>query len=388
MRILEIRERRVPISRYADPSIGPASLSTSVVAVLTDHRRSGEAITGYGFGSIGRFAQGGLIRERFAPRLLEVRAQDLLRNDGPGIDPFKAWSVMMSGEKPGGHGERCVAVGALDMAIWDAAAKAAGQPLYRFLAETGGRAPEPANVSVYAGGGYYYPSDDASRLTEEIRRFVELGFECAKIKIGSATQSEDVERIEAAISVLGQGGRLAVDAMNAYASDDAIRMACALEPYGLRWFEDFCDPLDYETHAAVAREYGPPISAGEALFSSSDARNLLRYGGLRAGHDVLTFDPVHCYGLPEYLRIIELFETAGWSRNEFQPHGGHLFALHVAAGLGLGGCECNPHSFQPFGGFSDGQQIANGVTRPPNSPGIGFETRSALIDFLEHTLEA
>ena len=87
------------------------------------------------------------------------------------------------------------------------------------------------------------------------------------------------------------------------------------------------------------------------------------------------------------MRIIGLFENSGWSKNEFQPHGGHLFGLHVAAGLGLGGCECNPHNFQPFGGFSDNQQIANGVTRPPDAPGIGFETRSALIDLLEHTLE-
>ena len=80
-------------------------------------RRDGAPVVGYGFGSFGRYAQGGLIRERFAPRLLAA---------GGGLDPFRAWEAMMAGEKPGGHGERCVAVGALDMALWDASAKAAG----------------------------------------------------------------------------------------------------------------------------------------------------------------------------------------------------------------------------------------------------------------------
>jgi D(-)-tartrate dehydratase len=370
MRIVDIRERTVPLSRYADPAIPSSGLNTSAVAVVTDVLRDGVPIVGFGFSSIGRFAQGGLIRERFAPRLL-AEPEDAL-------DPFRAWDLMMAEEKPGGHGERCVAVGTLDMALWDAAAKIAGQPLYRFLAERAGREASGAPVPVYAAGGYYFPSDEIGRLTDEVRGFLDGGYTHVKIKIGGRPLAEDLRRIEAVLAVLPGGGHLAVDAMNRYTPDLALEAAEALAPYGLLWFEDVCDPLDFEAHARITRAYDPPVAAGEALFSLADARNLILYGGLRPERDVLVFDPVHCYGLPEYLRILEMLEGAGWSRAACRPHGGHLFCLHVAAALGLGGAESNPHNFQPFGGFSDGAVVEAGRLHPPEAPGIGFETRTSL----------
>src|SRR6516162_10014611 len=171
MRIVEVRERTLPISRYADPTVPSGGLTTSAVAVTTDVIRDGRPVIGYGFASIGRFAQGGLIRERFAPRLLAAREAELAHQAGTNLDPFRAWRLMMAGEKPGGHGERCVAVGTLDMALWDAAAKIAGLPLYQHLANRlGGKATTSQRVVVYAGGGYYYPADDVPRLGEEVRR--------------------------------------------------------------------------------------------------------------------------------------------------------------------------------------------------------------------------
>ena len=199
MRIVDIRELAVAISRYADPSVPSGGLTTSVVAVITDVSRDGKPIVGYGFASIGRFAQGGLIRERFAPRLLAARDIDLMDDAETNLDPFRAWKVMMSGEKPGGHGERCVAVGALDMALWDATAKIAQLALYRLLADrTAGTEVTSPPVSVYAGGGYYYPTDDVGRLSDEVRRFSDLGYRHAKIKIGGAPLAQDLKRIDAA----------------------------------------------------------------------------------------------------------------------------------------------------------------------------------------------
>jgi L-alanine-DL-glutamate epimerase-like enolase superfamily enzyme len=94
--------------------------------------------------------------------------------------------------------------------------------------------------------------------------------------------------------------------------------------------------------------------------------------------DILVFDPVHCYGLPGYLQIIRLLEKRGWPRGAFWPHGGHPFCLHVVAALGLGGAEVNPLCFQPFGGYGDETNIANGAAIPPELPGIGFERKPAL----------
>jgi len=380
MRIAQIRERSMPISRYADATIASGGLTTSVAAVTTDVVRDGKPVTGYGFGSVGRFAQSGLMRERFIPRLLNAPDGGLANEAGMNLDPFRAWETMMTGEKPGGHGERCVAVGALDMAIWDAAAKIAGLPLYRYLARRLGREATietRPKVRVYGAGGYVYPQDDIARLSDELRRFAELGFSHAKIKIGSMGLAQDQKRIEAAARQLpGGAAHLAVDAINAYDAETAPPAASMLAPFGLWWFEDICDPLDFETQAGVVANYPGPVAAGEALFSLAEARLLHLHGGLRCERDILEFDPVHCYGLPGFMPIVDYLTARGWPRASFWPHGGHLFCLHVVAALGLGGAEANPFSFQPLCGLVDGAEVTHGFTDLPQAPGIGFELRS------------
>ncbi len=381
MRIVDIREASVPISRYQDASLPSGGLTTSIVAIVTDVIREGKPVVGYGFASVGRFAQGGLIRERFAPRLAAAREVELLDEAATNLDPFRAWRIMMNNEKPGGHGERCVAVGTLDMALWDAAAKIANLPLYQYLSQRTAR-PQIGNpaVRVYAGGGYYYPADDLARLSDEVCRFRDLGYRDVKIKIGSATLTEDLKRIDAAARSIGGLGHVAVDAIYAYSATSGIEAADVLAPLGLWWFEDICDPLDFETVKTVAKRYSGPIAAGEALFSAAEADLLDRYGGLRRDQDILLFDPVHCYGIPGYMKIVQLMESRGWPRSAFWPHGGHLFALHIAASLGLGGGEVNPLCFPPFGGYADGSIISEGVATPPELPGIGFEAKRDLRD--------
>jgi L-alanine-DL-glutamate epimerase-like enolase superfamily enzyme len=383
MRIVEVRERTLPISRYADPAIPSGGLTTSAVAVITDVVRGGRRVIGYGFASIGRFGQAGLIRERFAPRLLAARDADLVDQNGTNLDPFRAWKLMMAGEKPGGHGERCVAIGTLDMALWDAAAKIAGVPLYRYLGDRLGMKNGRSRVNVYAGGGYYYPSDDVSRLRDEVHRITELGYQRVKIKIGGVPLQQDLRRIETAAGLLPDAGHLAVDAIYAYTRTTSMEAAAALRPLGIWWFEDICDPLDFETLAAVAAKYAGPIAAGEALFSAAEANLLDRCGGLRSDRDILLFDPVHCYGLPGYLQIVELLEARGWARAAFWPHGGHLFCSHVVAALGLGGAEVNPLCFQPFGGYGDAMMVTDGAIELPSAPGIGFEQKRRLREMFE-----
>jgi L-alanine-DL-glutamate epimerase-like enolase superfamily enzyme len=379
MRIVEIREAPVPISRYADVSLGPASLTTSIVAVITDVVKDDGPVIGYGFSSFGRFAQSGLIRERFAPRLLRAAPSTLANANGDNFDPFRAWDTMMQGEKPGGHGERCVAVGTLDMAIWDAAAKIAYVSLHQFLAELVGTVPIEGSVPAYAAGGYTYPSDDIRYLSNEVRRFLDHGYTRIKIKIGATDLSHDLQRVEAVLKLLQAPECLAVDAMHAYDRAKAKELATKLQGYGLWWIEDFIDPLDFEGHAQLAAEYRGRIAAGESLFSESEARLLDLYGGLDRYRDYLLFDPVHCYGIPGYLRIVKHLLDQGWPRSAFWPHGGHLFSIQVAKALGLGGVEVNPLSFQPFGGLSDDATLCEGkVFASENHDGIGFEHKSDL----------
>jgi L-alanine-DL-glutamate epimerase-like enolase superfamily enzyme len=386
MKITQVIEKTISISRYANPAVPSGGLDTSAVAVVTDVVRDGAPVVGYGFASIGRFGQGGLMRDRFIPRLL---AADVTAPETGDLDPDRAWAAMMAGEKPGGHGERSVAVGALDMAIWDAAAKASGLPLWRYLARCLGRDENAAGrpVPVYAGGGYYYPADDRARLADEMAMFRDLGYTRAKIKVGAQDLSQDLARIETAADTLGGGGNLAVDAIYGYGRDAALAAAKAYAPLGLWWFEDICDPLDYPLMAEIAETYAPPIAAGEATFSRADLSNLLRYAGLRPDRDIILCDIAHCYGLPEYIRMVEAAERMGWSRKSFWPHGGHLFTLHAVAAMGLGGAEVNPHNFQPFGGLTDDAKVTGGATPAPDLPGIGFEGCAAAAELFHGLLQ-
>ena len=378
VRIVDVREVTKPIaSPIRNAYIDFSKMTTSLVAVVTNVERNGRRVVGYGFNSNGRYGQGGLIRERFAPRLLDAAPDSLLDESADNLDPDRVWSAMMSNEKPGGHGERSVAVGTLDMAVWDAVAKIARKPLFRLLAQRHGVQARP-KVFVYAAGGYYYPGKGNDALRAEMRGYLERGYSVVKMKIGGASIDEDRGRIEAVLDEIGSRAKLAVDANGRFDLETAIAYAKMLRDYPLFWYEEAGDPLDFQLQATLAQFYPGPMATGENLFSHQDARNLLRYGGMRPDRDWLQFDCALSYGLCEYQRTLEVLATHGWSPSRCIPHGGHQMSLNIAAGLGLGGNESYPDLFQPYGGFPDGVQVQQGYITMPELPGIGFEGKSDL----------
>jgi L-alanine-DL-glutamate epimerase-like enolase superfamily enzyme len=378
VRIVEVRETTKPIaSPIRNAYIDFSKMTISLVAVVTDAVRDGRRVVGYGFNSNGRYGQGGLIRERFAPRLRAAEPASLLDDAGANLDPDRIWATLMADEKPGGHGERSVAVGTIDMAVWDAVAKLAGQPLFRLLAERHGAAADP-RVFVYAAGGYYYPGKDLAALRAEMRSYLDRGYSVVKMKIGGAPLAEDRTRIEAVLAELDGAARLAVDANGRFDLETAIAYAGMLREYPLFWYEEPGDPLDYHLQATLAEFYPAPMATGENLFSHQDARNLLRYGGLRPDRDWLQFDCALSYGLCEYQRTLAVMGALGWSPRRCIPHGGHQMSLNIAAGLGLGGNESYPDLFQPYGGFPDGVRVKDGYITMSELPGIGFEGKSDL----------
>ncbi len=378
MRIVEIRERTYPISSaIANAYIDFSKMTLSLVAVVTDVVRDGKRVVGYGFNSNGRYGQGALMRERFIPRILEAPETSLLNDAGDNLDPARIWAAMFRNEKPGGHGERSVAIGTIDMAVWDATAKIAGLPLHEMLARSHGRTANPS-VFVYAAGGYYYPGKDIQRLKDEMRGHLDRGYTVVKMKIGGVPLADDLKRIEAVASMLPAGCRFAVDANGRFDLPTAIAYGDALAPFEPFWFEEPGDPLDYALQAELSRHYALPMATGENLFSTADARNLIRYGGMRPDRDWLQFDCALSYGLVEYLRTLAMLKDSGWSASRCVPHGGHQMSLAIAAGLGLGGNESYPDLFQPFGGFPDGVRVEGGRVTLPPLPGIGFEGKSDL----------
>src|ERR1700722_19111471 len=261
LRIVDVREVTKPISSpIRNAYIDFSKMTTSLVAVVTNVRREGRTVVGYGFNSNGRYGQGGLIRERFAPRILEAERGSLLDESGENLDPDKVWDTMMRNEKPGGHGERSVAVGTIDMAVWDAVAKIAGKPLFRLLAEQHGVMADP-RIFVYAAGGYYYPGKDDSALCSEMRSYLERGYTVVKMKIGGESIAEDRRRIEVVLREISAHARLAVDANGRFDLPTAIDYARMLRDYDLFWYEEAGDPLDYQLQAALAEFYPNPRGA-------------------------------------------------------------------------------------------------------------------------------
>ena len=379
MRIVDIRERAIPLrSQLANSSFDFSEMTTSVVAVITDVVRSGSPVVGYAFNSTGRYACGAQMRERFIPRLACADPDALLDPQGRNFDPAKILACMLQREKSGGHSERSIAIGTIETAVWDAVAKIEDKPLHAVLAERYNDGRRAGPVFCYVGGGWYLPGQTIADLQDEMRRHLDAGYTMVKMKIGGLPLGEDLRRVEAVLTVVGAGNRLAVDANCKFDRETALAYAEALAPFGLRWLEEPCDPLDYSLMAELAAHYEPPLATGENLFSTQDVENLVRHGGLRPDRDIVQVDPPQAYGIACYARTVAMLERQGWKRSSLFPHGGNQMSLAVAAGFGLGGAESYPGVFGDFGGFADDAKMENGCITLSDRPGIGFEGQARL----------
>jgi L-alanine-DL-glutamate epimerase-like enolase superfamily enzyme len=389
MRIIDIRETAVPLnSTLANSSFDFSEMTTSVVAVITDVVRDGARVVGYAFNSTGRYACGAAMRARFIPRILSAKPEALLDESGENFAPEKALGCMMQREKSGGHSERSIAIGTIEVALWDAVAKIAHLPLHALLAGRFGGGRRSQKVFCYVGGGWYRPGQTIADLQDEMRRHLDAGYTMLKMKVGGLPLAEDLARVEAVKSILPAGAMLAVDANSKFGRHEALAYAKALAPFRLRWFEEPCDPLDFATLSEIAVVYSEPLSTGENLFSTQDVENLVRFGGLRPErHDVIQVDPPQAYGIVQYARTVAVLERHGWPRTALFPHGGNQMCLAIAAGFGLGGAESYPGVFGDFGGFADDARVESGYLGLSDRPGIGFEGQSALYRIMRALAE-
>ena len=380
MRIVDIRERAVPLkSNIANSSFDFSEMTTSIVAVITDVVRDGRPVVGFAFNSTGRYACGAAMRARFIPRVLGAEPRSLLDQPQENFDPGKILAVMMQREKSGGHSERSIAIGTIEVAVWDAIAKIAGKPLHRVLADRYNAGRIATKMFCYVGGGWYAPGQTVKDLQDEMRRHLDAGYTMVKMKVGGLPLAEDLHRVEAVKAILPGNAQLAVDANSKFDRDQALAYAKALAPFQLRWFEEPCDPLDFALLAEIASQYDPPLSTGENLFSTQDVENLIRFGGLHPDrNDVIQVDPPQSYGIVQYARTIDMLARHGWPRRALFPHGGNQMSLAMAAGFGLGGAESYPGVFGAFGGFADDARLDGGYLTLSDRPGIGFEGQSAL----------
>ncbi len=384
MKIVEIREISVPLKSSLRNSVFDFSeMTTSVVAVISDVMRSGKPLIGYAFNSTGRYACGEQMRSRLIPRILSAEPDSLLDSQASNIDPAKVLARMMLREKPGGHTERSVPIGTIEVAVWDLVAKIADKPLYAVLAERFNHGHIPTTIPCYVGGGWYAPEKGIAELQAEIRSRKDEGYTVMKVKVGGAPLTEDLKRLDAAIEVMGSANQIAVDANAAWNRESALQYAKALAPYGLRWLEEPTDPLDYALMAELTGFYEAPIATAENLFSTQDIRNLLQFGGLRSDRDIIQIDVPQSYGITQFSRTLEMMQALDWQRKSVYPHGGNLMTLAIVAGFGLGGCEAYPDVFGAFAGFADDSVVENGMINLSDRPGIGFEGQEKLFGLMQ-----
>jgi L-alanine-DL-glutamate epimerase-like enolase superfamily enzyme len=388
MKIVAIHEATLPIgSAMRNASIAFDQMTASALVIRTDQSIGGEALVGLAFDSIGRYGKGGLLRERFIPRLLAAPPRELLDEHGH-IDPSRCQAVLMRGEKQGGHGERPGAVGLLDAALWDLRAKQQGLPLWQCLRHSTGpmdtpaAAATPPRIATYASCGHFTDNPDPQALRDEVAQCLAWGYTIVKIKLSGRDAKLDAQRIASALSAGLPASHLAVD-LNGQWDTSCTDVLAVLAAQPLAWVEEPTPALDYAALAAFCRSHSGPVATGENLFSSDDATNLLRYGGMRPHQDRLQMDISLSYGVGEYRRMIERAESMGWSRQAFWPHAGHLFAAHVVAGLGLGSHESAPDAARLYGGFWDGVPVADGHISLPTHPGVGFEHKANLMSVFD-----
>jgi D(-)-tartrate dehydratase len=387
VRITDIREIAVPLrSTLRNAVFDFSEMTTSVVAVATDVVRDGKPVVGFAFNSTGRYACGAQMRDRLIPRIMKTAPESLLNDRADNLEPEKILQCMMQREKPGGHTERSVAVGTIEVAVWDAVAKIEQRPLHAVLADRFGSGTVRSRIPCYVGGGWYAPGKGIGELQDEIRQRLDEGYTTMKIKVGGAPVAEDLDRIDAALQVVGTSEHLAVDANAGFDAERARLYAKALARYNLRWLEEPTDPAAFALLAEIAAMYPAPLATGENLFSTQDIENLVTFGGLRPNSDILQVDVPQSYGIVQFARTVRMLESRGWSRRSIFPHGGNLMTLAIVAGFGLGGCEAYPGVFGVFAGFADDAKVEGGMLTLSDRPGIGFEGQNALYEVMRNVI--
>ena len=377
MRVRKIVERSVKVdSNVRNARVDLSQMTVTAVAVVTDVVRGGHPVVGFAFNSFGRYACGGPLRERFIPRVMQAAADELVDVTGENFDPAKLVRYLLAREKAGGHAERSMAVGTLEIALWDIVAKIEGRPLYRVLADRfAPAAVDVTSLPAYAAGGFYGASDPVASVRDEVKEWRDLGFVDAKIKGGDA--DIDPRRIEAVIAVMNGRGRLALDLSCVFDAPGAVAYTRLVKRYDPWWLEEPCDPLNYQGYADVSAE-GVQVAAGENLFAAQEFDAFLTYARM-AGPVILMPDPPFVYGMTGLLQTIAVAERHGIPRNAIFPHGGNMMSLHAVAGLSLGAVEAYPGQFGIFGGFSNEITIGEGRATLPAKSGHRIRATAGVV---------
>ena len=346
----------------------------TLVKITTD-----DGLVGWGEG----FAQGleppeicaAAINTAFAPMLIG-------RNP---LDTEKLWFEMYNRSRDFGRkGSVMSAISALDIALWDIAGKAYGQPVYQLL---GGAV--RSEVIPYATGFYRLQGQgEAERLAEEADAHFEAGFNHMKVKLGFGVDDDIAVMARIMKQIQGKGIQVMVDSNHAYGRQEALRLGYALDEYDLRWYEEPVIPEDLTGYAECRSKLKTPIAGGENEHALHGFRALFESRAV----DIAQPDVGSCGGLTAMRHIAVLAQSFGV---EVNPHVwgssvAQAASLHVLASLPV--AHHSLFARQPILEYDRSDHpfrqhlvaaplsLDKGVVKINHAPGLGIDIQQDCID--------
>lgn len=285
IRSLTTRLQRVPLTR-------PWGADVTSVGVIATHVVRSDGTEGWGFS--------------WSPQIGAAAVQALLEHDiapaavGRSAAPGAAWNGLWEHlHEAGGGGITTIALAGLDLALWDADARAADTSVSQLLGRRRDR------VRAYGSGvNLHYSLDE---LLAQVRRWVESGFDAVKIKVGRPDLGEDLDRVGAVRELLGPDRALMIDANQRWVLERATAAIDALAAFDPAWIEEPLRADDLAGHAELARRIEVPIAVGENLHTAHRFEDFLRAGAAQ----IVQPNVVRVGGITPFLRIADLAASHG-----------------------------------------------------------------------------
>jgi len=288
------------------------------------------------------------------------------------LDTERLWQKTYVPKFIGRRGTSCKTVSAIDIALWDIKAKAAGMPLYKLLGGARERIP------AYVAGGYYAQGKGIPELQREMEEYLSWGVHAVKMKVGGASLREDAARVKAVREVIGEDTKLLLDANCAYKFFEAIEFSRMVEEYHPYWFEEPVDADDYDGYRKVAAKSNLALAAGENEVTRFGFRDLINTGAV----SILNPDAASLGGVTEFMKVAALADANGIIMS---PHGQQQIHVHLDCAVpNVNLAEFYPPQYDAkvFEAFVNPVIFnADGTVSPNSAPGVGLDiNREALKD--------